>query len=318
MASARGPYRSTYLALVTDPGFQRLTSDARLTLWTLKHTDLGNVAGIFPLYREALEIQTALNKKRLQLALDELEEGRWIQIADGLVWGRNFLRFDPTYTLADPNKKKGIENLLRGLPKVGLVRRFAEYYEVECPEGVPAYVEEPNPQGENGIAGTLEGATEGATQAPLKPPAGAGSGSGSGTGTGDKGAPRSPHPPSVRTQAREVLRFWKASLDHPKAIESEDRLRKIEARLNEGHTPIDLMWACCGCGMSDFHMGQNDRRRIYDSVELIFRSASKVEELQREIGEQDARRIIQDWRETGKIRIPQHLRGSAAPGVASG
>lgn len=60
----------------------------------------------------------------------------------------------------------------------------------------------------------------------------------------------------------------------PKVTTKEWKL--INSRMLEGFTTDDLKTAIDGCHMSPFHMGENKDQRKYNSLELIMRDASKV------------------------------------------
>jgi len=62
----------------------------------------------------------------------------------------------------------------------------------------------------------------------------------------------------------------------PKATSKECRL--IKARLDEGYSVDDLTAAIDGCHRSPFHQGDNDRGKKFDSLELIVRDGSKVQQ----------------------------------------
>lgn len=79
-------------------------------------------------------------------------------------------------------------------------------------------------------------------------------------------------------QVRGVFEYWQKRCGHPQAKFTPDRRQKIVARLREGATVERLNQAIDGCAGSKFHMGENDQGRRYDSIELIFRSAGKVDE----------------------------------------
>lgn len=64
---------------------------------------------------------------------------------------------------------------------------------------------------------------------------------------------------------------------HPAPKPTSKETRLIKARLAEGHTVEDLVAAVDGCHASAWHMGDNDRGRPYNSLELIVRDASKVQ-----------------------------------------
>lgn len=78
-------------------------------------------------------------------------------------------------------------------------------------------------------------------------------------------------------RVREVFDFWRQHLDHPNAVLGSSRKSKIAARLREGYTVEELSDAIRGCKRSRYHQGENDAGKIYDDIELICRSASKVD-----------------------------------------
>jgi hypothetical protein len=63
---------------------------------------------------------------------------------------------------------------------------------------------------------------------------------------------------------------------HPKPTSKSKEWVKIKARLIEGYKVEDLCLAIDGCHQSPFHQGENDRGKHYDSLELIVRDGSKV------------------------------------------
>lgn len=83
---------------------------------------------------------------------------------------------------------------------------------------------------------------------------------------------------SFLSDARTAFGHWQRVLGHPTAKFTEDRKQKIIARLREGTTVERLCQAIDGCAQSKYHMGENPQGRRYDSVELIFRTAGKVDE----------------------------------------
>lgn len=77
----------------------------------------------------------------------------------------------------------------------------------------------------------------------------------------------------------------------------------ILARLTDGYSEDDLKLAAFGCAKSRFHQGENDRRQVYDSVELIYRNGDKVDTFIR-LGEQakaDERREREAERERQRL-----------------
>jgi hypothetical protein len=67
---------------------------------------------------------------------------------------------------------------------------------------------------------------------------------------------------------------------HPRAfakpVPTSKEWRAIAARLREGFTVDDLVEAIEGCHVSPFHCGENDRQTPYQSLSLIVRDGSQV------------------------------------------
>lgn len=80
---------------------------------------------------------------------------------------------------------------------------------------------------------------------------------------------------------------WQQVMDHykayhprafPKVLSTLKEVKKIQARLKEGFSVEDLIEAIDGCHRSEYHQGQNDQGKKYDSLELIVRDGSKVQQ----------------------------------------
>lgn len=138
----RGPYRSTYTVILTEPAFiTGLTADEKLTWWTLKHWPEGNLAHIFTVYMEPLIARTSLEGERLATALVGLETKGWAR-ADAecqLIWLVNGLKWAPEITLSNEKHRTGILKVLVSLPRSPLVEQFCEYYELPFPNGYPSH-----------------------------------------------------------------------------------------------------------------------------------------------------------------------------------
>ena len=81
----------------------------------------------------------------------------------------------------------------------------------------------------------------------------------------------------LKLNIEEVFNYWRATLNHPKALLTKERSRCIAERLREGYIVFDLKRAVDGCKASAFHMGTNDEGKVFDDVDLIFRNGAKVE-----------------------------------------
>lgn len=82
-------------------------------------------------------------------------------------------------------------------------------------------------------------------------------------------------PPAADVQ---VFDHWREVTGHPDAKFTAKRKRAVKERLREGYTVEQLRSAVDGCRASPFHQGENERRTVYDDLELICRSGEKVEQ----------------------------------------
>jgi len=80
--------------------------------------------------------------------------------------------------------------------------------------------------------------------------------------------------------ARELFECWKKEHNYPRSKLSPSRIAKIKRMLSLGYTQKDLTEAIYGCLNSDWHMGRdkNTGGKKYNSFELIFRSAEKIDQ----------------------------------------
>jgi hypothetical protein len=86
---------------------------------------------------------------------------------------------------------------------------------------------------------------------------------------------------------RAALLVWNAAIDavishyqsyHPRARPGAKERKKIRDRLKERHSVEDLCKAIDGCHRSPHHCGQNERGTKYQSLELIMRDASHIQQ----------------------------------------
>jgi len=81
----------------------------------------------------------------------------------------------------------------------------------------------------------------------------------------------------------QVFEHWRVRLDHPRAKATTERKRLI-AKWLKVYTVDELHRAIDGVKLSPYHMGQNDRHKIYDDLELILRDAKHIEGFMRLAG----------------------------------
>lgn len=79
---------------------------------------------------------------------------------------------------------------------------------------------------------------------------------------------------SVRSTVGALFDSWREACRHPDAKLTDDRRRKIEARLAEGYTAEQIGTAIQGAARAAF---VNDSGKRFDDIELICRNGSKLE-----------------------------------------
>lgn len=88
-------------------------------------------------------------------------------------------------------------------------------------------------------------------------------------------ARKSAHKQVSPGEVEQLFEFWRTTLGKKALLSDERRAIVAWAILNYGMETCEM--AIKGCSLSDWHMGRNPNNVKYDSVELIFRNAEKVE-----------------------------------------
>lgn len=95
---------------------------------------------------------------------------------------------------------------------------------------------------------------------------------------------------------RDIFDHWRAQLEHPQALFTDERRRKIRARLNEGYSPDDLLRAIDGAREKPTIV----QGKLYDALTLILRDGEHVEEYMRRATLRPSRGPV--------AAIPEHFR----------
>jgi hypothetical protein len=131
----RGVWRGIYSSMVDHPDFHLLTPHERLVLFVCRLGSQNTAASIFRYYREPLMVQTGLAAAELETALAGLEKkpsarAPWIIRDDAVVWIRNGLKHDPTYSVQNRNHRLSLLRAVAALPRTPTVRKFRRYYKL--------------------------------------------------------------------------------------------------------------------------------------------------------------------------------------------
>lgn len=83
-------------------------------------------------------------------------------------------------------------------------------------------------------------------------------------------------PTEVPSPVREVWDHWVAAMDSPRSVLDAKRRRLIAAAI-KSHGVETCLRAIDGCRGDPWSMGRNERKRPFNSAELIFRDAAHIE-----------------------------------------
>ena len=79
-------------------------------------------------------------------------------------------------------------------------------------------------------------------------------------------------------EAKSLFQYWLSRMHKgPTCKFTPERRRAVTARLRDGYTPEQIRTAIDGCASSAWNMGQNDSGKLFNDLELICRSGSKLE-----------------------------------------
>jgi hypothetical protein len=91
----------------------------------------------------------------------------------------------------------------------------------------------------------------------------------------------------------EVFDFWVSTFKKKRAVLDEKRRQAIGAAIHDYGTEA-CKNAITGCSLSDYHMGRNQRGKVYNDAELIFRDADHIERFLAVYDKSQSRNDI-DW-----------------------
>ncbi len=79
-----------------------------------------------------------------------------------------------------------------------------------------------------------------------------------------------------RDPVGKIFTYWQEKLNHPGAA-LDDKRRAVIRKALKTHSVEKLKSAIDGCAADSWHMGKNDRGKVYDGVNVIFKDADKIE-----------------------------------------
>jgi hypothetical protein len=83
-------------------------------------------------------------------------------------------------------------------------------------------------------------------------------------------------PTDRSAEIRRVFKHWQETWTHP-GSKLDDTRRKIIAKALELYSEADLCQCITGYTHSPYHTGENDRKTVYDSIELFLKDARHID-----------------------------------------
>lgn len=85
-------------------------------------------------------------------------------------------------------------------------------------------------------------------------------------------------PPKVAAQVQEIFEYWRLVMGKNKSsLLTKERDKAVKEMLKTGYSMDAIKSAIDGCKRSNWHQGVNDRRTVYDDLELICRTGKNLE-----------------------------------------
>jgi hypothetical protein len=127
----KGTYRAVHTSLWDDPGYEKLSPEARHVLLVLRLGTQSNLPCCYRLRLSVLSENTGYPLDTLCSPIAELKNEGWIQFDGVVVWIINGLKYDPQISLANPKHFENVLKVLSGLPKSQIVLNCCKHYSID-------------------------------------------------------------------------------------------------------------------------------------------------------------------------------------------
>ena len=128
MGKDRGEYRSIHTVLVDSPEFIDMSPAAQLVFFQLKLRLGASGIAVIPAVEDVLAEVTGYPPDAIRDAMGDAITHGFLVRERNVLWIRNGLKFEPSRSLANANHVKSIVRYIESLPKLQIVKDFADYY----------------------------------------------------------------------------------------------------------------------------------------------------------------------------------------------
>lgn len=117
-------YRQIHTQIWRDNWFLDLEPDEKLLFIYLFSNDSTNLAGIYEIHERVIQLETGLDKKRIEEILNRFEREGKVYYQDGIVWMVNMKKY---HSNAGEKVIRGIEIIVEGIPDCEVKQKYCIY-----------------------------------------------------------------------------------------------------------------------------------------------------------------------------------------------
>ena len=121
-------YRQIHTQIWRDNWFLDLEPDEKLLFIYLFSNDSTNLAGIYEIHQRVIELETGLDKKRIEEILNRFEREGKVHYQDGIVWIVNMKKY---HSNAGEKVRRSIEIIVEGIPDCEVKQKYCIYNGIE-------------------------------------------------------------------------------------------------------------------------------------------------------------------------------------------
>lgn len=121
-------YRQIHTQIWRDNWFLDLEPDEKLLFIYLFSNDNSNLAGIYELHERIVQLETGLDRKRINEIITKLEGDGKVFYRDGVVWIVNMQKY---HSNAGEKVRRNIELIIEGIPDCEVKEKYCIYNGIE-------------------------------------------------------------------------------------------------------------------------------------------------------------------------------------------
>ena len=121
-------YRQIHTQIWRDNWFLDLEPDEKLLFIYLFSNDNSNLAGIYELHERIIQLETGLDRKRINEIITKLEGDGKVFYRDGVVWIVNMQKY---HSNAGEKVRRSIEIIVEGIPDCEVKQKYCIYNGIE-------------------------------------------------------------------------------------------------------------------------------------------------------------------------------------------